>query len=195
MSSSAVAEYYNDLSAIISKSPSTASSRVLTPNSSCAALYKSSSQANTPLSRDSPFFFSDTASCILANHSGQPSVDHRRYPSTLSNDDRLLRNCGQNIGPTNNIQHSNSMVAIDFSVLARNSPATVGGLKFPNSSNFAQFHMSNAYHHPPPAYPGQGYSNNYLSNYNGTSSLYSTTGTTRSHEEDIYEDLCYVTLR
>lgn len=69
------------------------------------------------------------------------------------------------------------MVAIDFPVLsARNSPAT-GAAAYKFTNTFAT--LPSSYGHSATA------ANHH--HHNNTSR--------RSHEEDIYEDLCYVTLR
>lgn len=203
--SSSAAEYYNDLSCILQSS---------SRSSPATNASKTSSQATTPLSRDSPFTFSE------ASFSASES-QHRRYPSTLSNDEFNHAS----VRSANNLNsNSNSMVAIDFTLLARNSPATVGGVKSAGHQSYQQQQHQqqqmiyqhyqqqqqqynqqhyNAYQPPNGHYSSvqqnqqqnQAYNGGYNSTYGGTNSLYSTTGTSRSHEEDIYEDLCYVTLR
>ena len=192
------AEYYNELSAIISKSSSNASSacsstRVLSPNLSCTQAQQhntnqintsqqssNSSQISTSHSRDSSF---------IVEPSTTTTIEHCRYPSNISNDERLLRSCGSSISSNANTSNASSMVAIDFSSLTRNSPSTIGGMK---TSTNSVGHNVNQYGQ---TYPFTSNSNNYTTHYDATSSMYSSTGTSRSHEEDIYEDLCYVTLR
>ena len=248
--STAAPEYYNDLSSIILQSsssnpnsPANVSQRAQTPSDSKAA---------SPLSRNSPFFpvdhitttttISSTADATSTVYSLQGNTlepltsttsAHRRFSSTLSSDDAsssVLKSAANS--------NTGSMVAIDFSVLARNSPATVGGVKSSVSMSNGLHHHYHQHQHqqqqqqqqmiyqhyqqqqqhhqqqqqqnhnahqlsynpyqPPNSSAQQAcatHNGGYSSQYAGTSSLYSTTGTSRSHEEDIYEDLCYVTLR
>ena len=249
--STAAPEYYNDLSSIILQSSS--SNRNSPANVSQRAQTPSDSKAASPLSRNSPFFpvdhitttttISSTADATSTVYSLQGNTlepltsttsAHRRFSSTLSSDDAsssVLKSAANS--------NTGSMVAIDFSVLARNSPATVGGVKSSVSMSNGLHHHYHQHQHqqqqqqqqqmiyqhyqqqqqhhqqqqqqnhnahqlsynpyqPPNSSAQQAcatHNGGYSSQYAGTSSLYSTTGTSRSHEEDIYEDLCYVTLR
>lgn len=140
LNNASTVEYYNDLNTFSSK---------IAP-------------VTNTITRESPSCFSDISSNSF-------NVDHRRYPS--SSDDNHSLNCLFASGistttPTNN----DTMVAIDFPMLSRNSPATAsGGYKCSNTFSTLPLMFSNS------------------ANVNNSSR--------RSHEEDIYEDLCYVTLR
>ena len=182
---------------------------IVLPTSSAAAQPSSSnvpigtpvsSQVSTPLSRDSPFFFSDTAtpsapaavqssssSNCLYNASSSSSSAHQRYPSSASADDHRFQRNHQptphhhnpNIASQTGTFHSSNMVALDFITNPQSEirPITM------NNRALSYNQMCYA--------ANQQYQSQY-SSYNGTQYSVSTT---RSHEEDIYEDLCYVTLR
>ena len=173
-----VKEYYNEWNTVVNHCKSFSGlslGSVILPTSvgSVPIGTPVSSQVSTPLSRDSPFFFSETpssSSCVQ-------NATHQRFSSSVSADDQrfiLERNPSQ----TQHSQSHTNMVALDFVQSAQ------------DTRSFTMNNRAMSYNQMCYA-ANQQYHGTY-SSYNGTQYSVSTT---RSHEEDIYEDLCYVTLR